>query len=401
MNEASSDSSVEVSDEAKDDFYAALLDDDPVDLYDRAPCGYLSTTPEGTIIKVNQTFLTLTGFERSGLVGRRAFSDLLTAGSRIYHETHYAPMLHMQGTAREIALEIVRRDGSRLPILVNSVLERDAAGNAVVIRTAVFDASDRREYERELLRAKERAEQAEIQARELVSTLQRTLIPPAPPEVDGLHVAAHYRPAGSGAEVGGDFYDVFALGPDDWMVVVGDVRGKGVEAAIVTSLARYSIRAAAVRLESPAEVLANLNEVLLSDATDRFCTAVVVRLRRRPEGWRAVISLGGHPYPYVVGPGGQVSVVGRAGSLLGVISEATFEEEVVDLGPDDVLFLYTDGVTEARRAAAFYGEDRLAGDLATWGGSAQRLAAGVLDEVVEYQDGVTRDDIVIVALQPT
>ena len=99
-------------DEALQEFYAALLDDDAEALYDRAPCGYLSTTPDGTIVKVNGTFLTWTGYRRSDLVGRKRFAELLTAGGRIYHETHYAPMLQMQGIARQIALDIVLADGA-------------------------------------------------------------------------------------------------------------------------------------------------------------------------------------------------------------------------------------------------------------------------------------------------
>ncbi len=83
------------TDEALDERYDALLDDDPDKLYDRAPCGYLSTTPDGTIIKVNATFLTRTGYERHQLVGRRKFAELLSAGGRIYYETHYSPMLQM------------------------------------------------------------------------------------------------------------------------------------------------------------------------------------------------------------------------------------------------------------------------------------------------------------------
>ena len=90
-------------------FADALLDDDPETLYEQAPCGYVSTTPDGLIVKANRTFLTLTGYRHEELVGARTFAQLLTAGGRIYHETHYAPMLRMQGTAREIALEIVRR----------------------------------------------------------------------------------------------------------------------------------------------------------------------------------------------------------------------------------------------------------------------------------------------------
>ena len=108
-----------MSEDALDEFYAALLDDDPVALYERAPCGYLSTTPEGTIVKVNETFLTLTGYDRSALVGRQRFTDLLTAGGRIYHETHYAPMLRLQHEVRAIALDVswsgARSSSARAP----------------------------------------------------------------------------------------------------------------------------------------------------------------------------------------------------------------------------------------------------------------------------------------------
>src|SRR5215212_8745163 len=152
-------------DPAFDAFAAALVEDDAEQLYERAPCGYLSTTPDGGIVKVNETFLALTGYRRDDLVGKRTFASLLTGGGRIYHETHYAPMLRMQSSARGIALDLVAADGRRLPVLVNSVLARDDDGRPVVVRTAVFDATERREYERELLRAKQRAEASEARAR--------------------------------------------------------------------------------------------------------------------------------------------------------------------------------------------------------------------------------------------
>ena len=216
--------------DALEAFLGALAGDDPERLYDQAPCGYLTTTSDGLIAKVNQTFLTLTGYEQGDLIGRRRFVDLLTGGGRIYHETHYAPMLQMQGRAREIALDLVCSDGRRLPVLVNSVLERDSSGLPMVIRTAVFDATQRREYERELLRAKQRAEASEARARTLAQTLQQSFIPPARPQIPGLVLAGAYRPAGDGAEIGGDFYDVFEVSASDWCVVIGDVCGKGVEA---------------------------------------------------------------------------------------------------------------------------------------------------------------------------
>ena len=100
----------------------ALFEENVEDLYDIAPCGYLSTLPGGLIVKVNQTFLSWTGYRREDLVGRRRFQDLLTAGGRIFHETHYAPLLRMQGAVREIAVDLACPDGRRLPALINSVL---------------------------------------------------------------------------------------------------------------------------------------------------------------------------------------------------------------------------------------------------------------------------------------
>ena len=135
--------------------YEALLEESAEELYERAPCGYFSTRVDGTIVKVNQTFLTWTGYGREELVGVKRIHELLPAGDRIYYETHYSPLLLMQGEVGEIAVEIVCRDGRRLPALINSVLTKDAAGTPLLSRTSVFDATDRRRYERELLRARE------------------------------------------------------------------------------------------------------------------------------------------------------------------------------------------------------------------------------------------------------
>ena len=382
-------------------FLAALLDDDAEALYERAPCGYLSTSPDGTIVKVNQTFLAWTGHRREDLVGARAFSDLLTAGGRIYHETHYAPMLRMQDRVREIALEIVCADGRRLPALVNSVLERDAAGEPRVVRTAVFDASERRAYERELLLAKKQAEESEARATLLARTLQQTLIPPAPPLVAGLDIAAVYRPAGRGDEIGGDFYDIFEIAEDDWVVAVGDVCGKGVVAAVVTAVARHTIRAAAVRHPDLSQVLDTLNEVLLRDRSDRFCTAGLVRLRKGPDGWVATVTSAGHPLPFVSVAAARAEPVGGTGTLLGVLEEPTFRVEHVPLRSGDRLVLYTDGVTEARRDLELFGDERLldAIDSAAAHDSAEPTTERILESVLDFQRGVPRDDIVVVVIR--
>jgi serine/threonine-protein kinase RsbW len=136
-------------------------DDDPHDLYEHAPCGYLTTLPDGTIVKVNQTFLDWTGYARNELIGHRRFRDLLTSGGQIWHETHYAPLLRLQDDVHEIAFDVVCADGKQLPTLVNSVLGRGADGEPRAIRTTIFDATERRGYEQELLQARNAAETSE------------------------------------------------------------------------------------------------------------------------------------------------------------------------------------------------------------------------------------------------
>ena len=377
------------------------LEDSPEDLWEHAPCGFLSTLADGTIVKVNRTFLAWTGYSDADLIGRLRFQDLLTAGGRIYHETHYAPLLLVEGKVQELALELVCAGGERLAVLVNSVMKRaPESGQPAVIRTTVFDATHRREYERALLRARQRAEASEARARLLSQTLQNSLIPPAPPLIPGLDVAGAYRPAGTGEEVGGDFYDVFETGRGGWAVVLGDVCGKGAEAAAVTALARYTIRAAAMRSRRPRQVLAALNQALLLAHADRFCTVVYAAVGRSRGRTRLTVSSAGHPLPIRVGPAHPPAVVGRPGSLLGVLDAPDLADTSVELAPGDAVVFYTDGVAEGRAGNAFYGDERL---LRLVGGlHAQPAAAitrAVVDDVVAFQGGSPRDDIAVVALK--
>ena len=376
------------------------VDEDAEDLFEHAPCGYLSTLPDGTIIRVNATFLEWTGYTHDDLTGRR-FTELLTAGGRIYHETHYAPLLRMQGAVREIAVEMIAADGERLPVLINSTLRSDESGTPVGIRTAVFTARDRRRYEEELLRAREESERAGVRARTLAQTLQASLIPPSAPVVPGLDVVSRYRPAGDGSEVGGDFYDIFETARGEWALVLGDVCGKGAEAATVTALARHTVRAAAMRTRRPAAVLATLNDALLQQGSDRFCTAVYARVRKAGSGGcRITVASGGHPPALLVTADGDVREVGRAGDLLGVMPSVALYDTNVDLRTGDVLVLYTDGVTEARRGPAFYGDDALRAVVCdSRAGDAESIANAVLDDVMTFQSGVARDDIALVVVR--
>ncbi len=165
-------------DEPPEIFAGALLEESAEDLYEHAPCGYLSALPGGFIVKVNQTFLTWTGYRREDLVGRKRFPDLLTAGGRIFHETHYAPLLQMQGSVREIAVDLVCADGSKLPALINSVLRQDAAGRPLLVRTTVFNATDRKEYERELVRERQKAERATQAKADFISMISHEIRTP-------------------------------------------------------------------------------------------------------------------------------------------------------------------------------------------------------------------------------
>jgi PAS domain S-box-containing protein len=145
------------------------------DLYEHAPCGYLSTRLDGLIVKVNQTLLAWTGYPREALIGRKRFYELLTLPGRIYHETHYAPLLQMQGHVRELSLELVCADGRPLPVLINSVQKRDAAGRLRGLRTSLFNMTDRKRYERELLLARRKAEQLGQANATLLATLSHEI----------------------------------------------------------------------------------------------------------------------------------------------------------------------------------------------------------------------------------
>ncbi|MCE6998325.1 SpoIIE family protein phosphatase [Saccharothrix sp. S26] len=333
--------------------FSSLLEDDTEELYDNAPCGYLSTLMDGEIAKVNDTLLGWLGIRREELVGVRRFADLLTGGGKLYHETHYAPMLRMHGQVRELALDLVAADGRRLPVLVTAKVKTGQEGQPLLVRITVFDARERRAYERELLAAKRKAEEERARLERLTGTLQRTLLPDALPVIDGVDLAAHYHVASSD-QVGGDFYDVFPLGGDRWGFFLGDVCGKGPEAAVLTSLTRYALRAAAVNDADPVAVLTTLNTVMLHQrrpGAPRFCTVIFGVLEPDRDGLTVTLAGGGHPPPLVLRRDGEVSPLPTpGGQLVGVLPGARFTAATTRLRPGDVLVLYTDGLTEARRA---------------------------------------------------
>jgi sigma-B regulation protein RsbU (phosphoserine phosphatase) len=386
-------------------FADALLEDDPVALYDRAPCGYLTTLPDGLVVKANSTFLDLTGYSEAEVMSMRLI-DFLTPGGQIFHETHYAPLLRMQDSVRELALDMVRRDGSRLPVLLNASADRDATGMPRVIRIAVFEATERRRYERELVKATETAQRAQREAesangrrRDVIETLQATLVPRALPEVEGLQLAGAFRPAG-GDQLGGDFYDAFVVTDDECWLVLGDVSGKGVDAAVVAALVRNGARTLVLSVleirREPAEILRMLDRLVAHHETERFCTVAVVRLRRAPDGWQVSYASGGHPPALRLASDGTPVLVHSPGHLLGLELGGEVEQHEGNLLCGDTLLLYTDGVTEARSRDRLYGEDRLLRAAGSTSGAAEIVAA-VLDDVMRFSDQSPRDDIACLA----
>jgi PAS domain S-box-containing protein len=238
---------------------------------------------------------------------------------------------------------------------------------------------------------------------QIAATLQASLLPPRLPRLPGVAVASRFRAAGEVHEVGGDFFDLFATAPGDWTVVMGDVAGKGPEAAAVTALARYTVREAAAHDAVPSAVLRRLNEAILAyqaEGGDRFCTAVVGRVRPTAAGARLTLASGGHPLPLRLDVAGRVEAVGSPGMLLGVGRDPELHDADLELEQGDSLLLYTDGVTETPTAWGLLGERGLRALLESSRGlDADALVERVDRIVVGLQAGTLRDDLAMVALQ--
>jgi serine phosphatase RsbU (regulator of sigma subunit)/PAS domain-containing protein len=230
----------------------------------------------------------------------------------------------------------------------------------------------------------------------VAEALQGSLLPATLPDVPGLQLFAAYQPAAEGLEVSGDFYDVFPV-TDGWAITVGDVCGKGQEAAAMTAAARHAIRALAHWNADPADVLAKVNEVMLAgDYEDRFVTAKLAYLRWDRGRLRVTLASAGHPGPAVVRPDGRVDVLSGGGLPLGLFPDADPQVEELELGEGDLLFFYSDGLTDARSPDMRYFEDSLADELAGLAGrSAAETARTMQSLVSSFSQDELRDDMTI------
>ena len=232
-------------------------------------------------------------------------------------------------------------------------------------------------------------------------TLQEELLPPRLPQIPGIDAAARYSAAGEGNQVGGDFYDVFAA-RGGWLVVIGDVVGKGPAAASVTGLARHTLRTAAAYEPSPSRLLQVLNDALLAEHPGRRLASVAcVRLEPVGDALEVTVSAGGHPLPLIATADGTVREAGRFGQLLGFEQRLDVSDTIDRLEPGDLLVLYTDGVVDSAGPQGAFGEAHLRALLADTAGQAPtRVLRRIESAVLAAAGGRPRDDLAMIALRP-
>ena len=238
----------------------------------------------------------------------------------------------------------------------------------------------------------------------LARTLQQILLPPRLPKIPGLQVAARYLAGGTGAEVLGDFYDVFPSVRGSWGMVVGDVCGSGIAAAKSTALARYTLRGEALRQARPSLILAGLNQALLDQPADdpRFLTAIYATVRPHLAVTSVRICSAGHPLALIRRADGRVLPAGRPGMLLGLFPQLDLYDTRLMLRAGDSMILFTDGVTEARSHInrELYGDERLGQLIAGFTDlSAARMATAIVKSARAFSGGVISDDTAVLVVK--
>jgi PAS domain S-box-containing protein len=390
------------------------------------------------VVDVNPAAAGLFAITRPDLVGRYISDIFPTLG----------PLLEQQSesgvtTRWDAPMDARGAHGPRdLAVTLTTLVDRGAPTGRLIV---LNDVTERLSAQRRL------SELLDVQTR-VADTLQAGLRPTSLPDVEGIRMAVRSLPAGAsdqsrhggqGNQVSGDFYDVHRVLGGDWAFVLGDVSGKGVEAAVVTSMARYTVRTLSAEGRAPHQVLEQLNRALLTDEmSERFCTVVYGRIDGAdllktspldpptaatslasleglagppvPDGSdtatiHVTLTLGGHPRPLLRRRDGEVIAVGAPGTALGLVARVDVEEVVLELEPGDVMLAFTDGVTEARRGNEQFGEERLAAVLAEAAGGlrgrtgvtaaglvAEAVADRVLIEVTAW--ALQRDDVAVFVL---
>lgn len=237
-------------------------------------------------------------------------------------------------------------------------------------------------------------ERAEHARSEIAETLQRGLLPSPLPHIPGWTVAAMYRPAGAENEVGGDFYDAFRV-PGGWMLVIGDVTGRGAHAASITAVARHTLRTAAVLTDDPLLSLRTLNRVLLARGDATLCSLAAMTLSEDPSE-PVRLAVAGHPPPLLI-DGEAVSEAAGSGPVLGAFPDSEWSLSLAEIGPGQQLVVITDGITEAQGSEGRFGEERLRAHL-----RGARTPVHVVQQLEgslhSFTDGRFEDDMAMLAI---
>lgn len=353
--------------------------------------GVLVIDVYGRVVDANPAGAALMGVSRSGLVGRRLTDLLPRFGETVGRSgTVTAELPGTSGAGPGGA----PREGERREVAVTVTGVTDPAGRKTAQLVVLRDITD-------LKRAEHKLQELLWEQTRLSQTLTQSLRPASLPQVPGISLAARSVPAARGGGLSGDFYDVHPAGRGRSAFVLGDVSGKGVHAAVVTSMARYTVRTLSAQGMSPAGVLQQLNAALAAptDDDERFCTVVYGQLAPWPgadDGFRLTLALGGHPPPLLRRNDSTVDPVGDHGTVLGLLPVIDVHEVDIHLHPGDLLLAYTDGVTEARRGNEQFGEDRLAEVLSRLSGSVDDVADGVLSAVEAFASD--REDVALLVL---
>jgi sigma-B regulation protein RsbU (phosphoserine phosphatase) len=375
-----SDQEVLVSEEARN-----------ISFTEESPTSVIGMDHEGRITHFNRAAEHTFGFDRASVVGELLGDVLVPPNMR---ERHRAGLRRLRESGegailgRTIEVSALRSDGTEIPIELVVVQVPDTS--PPVFNGYLRDLTADRHLARELMSGRE-------QLAHIARSLQNSLLPPSLPEINGYELAAAFRAMGAGYEVGGDFYDVFQLNHGRWALTLGDVVGKGSDAAVITALARYTLRAAAMHDPSPTAVLGTLNEAIHRQHPREFCTAVFASLD--PDSGALEIALGGHPHPLLVSAKGLVREVGNSSALLGPIEhwEGTSAPVVLERG--DSLILFSDGLTEARRGAEFFGDERLVDLLSAEASLPLPNLVGLIESTVSDFAGTLADDLAVLALR--
>jgi serine phosphatase RsbU (regulator of sigma subunit) len=311
-------------------------------------------------------------------------------------------------TARDSERELLKKHRFRSCL----VLPLGARGSVLgaltlwIMRPAkTFDETARRTAKRLADRGALALDNARLheQQSHIAAVLQHSLLPRSLPRIQGFEASSRFLAAGEAYEVGGDFYDVFRSGSGTWTAVIGDVCGKGPEAASLTALARYTVRTASSPDTTPSEILRMLHDSIRSERADlRFCTAALARIQSPSNGHgpaRLTVALGGHPLPLVLRKSGKVEAIGEPGTLLGALPSPTISDSDGRLSVGDSLILYTDGVLDVRDRSQSDDPDWFAEQVANCAGkSADEIAERLAQAAIERHGGEPRDDIAILVL---